>query len=93
MTLQHLTRRDRLSILTYNVQGLSSRKRRLRARAFLEGLHTKPDIICLQEHKLRSGRTARLLFEVWHNSHFIIAPASDGVNALRNDQVMAGRGL
>lgn len=46
------TSRDSLSILSYNMQGQSSQKHRLHARAFLEGLNTKPEILCIQEHKL-----------------------------------------
>lgn len=44
------------------------------------------------KNKLCSGRTTRLPYEVWHNSHFITMPTLDGVNALHNDSVIASKG-
>lgn len=64
----------------------------MRARLLLEGLHGVPDIICLQEHKLRAGRTDHIPKEVWRPAYWITAPAADGVHAQRNGRVEAGRG-
>lgn len=64
----------------------------MRARILLEGLQGSPDIICLQEHKLCAGRTDRIAKEVWRPAYWITAPAVDGIHALRNGQVEAGRG-
>lgn len=66
--------------------------RRLRVRLILEGLQVRPDVICLQEHKLRRGRTDRIQKEVWRPAHWITAPAAEGIHAFRNRNVMAGRG-
>lgn len=49
-------------------------------------------MLCIQEHKLRVGRLSRISQEVWPGSHWLCAPAADGVNALRNPEVTAGRG-
>lgn len=51
-----------------------------------------PDIICLQEHKLRLGRTDRIQKEVWRPAHWIMAPAADGAHANRNGRVESGKG-
>lgn len=44
-----------LLLFSYNVRGLASRTRRVRARILLESLHGKPDVLCLQEHELLEG--------------------------------------
>lgn len=41
---------------------------------------------------MRHGRANCLPYEVWHNTHFIIALAADGANAARNDKVDVGKG-
>lgn len=81
-----------VTILTYNVRGLANRHRRLRAKQFLGSLHHRPDILCLQEHKLRAGRLQRLEWEVWKGASWYVAPATDGRHAQRNDNVTAGLG-
>lgn len=81
-----------LRILSYNIRGLASRSRRVRTRILLENLHHQPDILCLQEHKLRQGRTDRIQREVWRSASWICAPAAEGVHASRNQQVIAGKG-
>lgn len=81
-----------LRLFSYNVRGLASRTRRVRARLILDGLQCAPDVTCLQEHKLRAGRTDRILKEVWKKAHWVFAPASEGVHARRNNLVEAGKG-
>lgn len=80
-----------LSVLSYNIRGLTSRERRMRTRLFIEGLRTRPDVVVLQEHKLWLGKTACIRKEVWAAVHWICAPAMEGAHSLRNDRVEAGR--
>lgn len=72
-----------LKILSFNVRGLASRLRRINARFLLRSL---------QEHKLREGRLSRISTEVWPNAHWRCAQAAEGVHALRNLGVAAGKG-
>lgn len=81
-----------LHILSYNVWGLASRTRRVKARVLLENLQQTPDILCLQEHKLLAGKSDGIKREVWRLAHWIHAPAHEGVHARHNGLVKAGRG-
>lgn len=81
-----------LSILTYNIRGLTSRARRVRTRLFIEGLRQRPDLVCLQEHKLRLGKTDCIRKEIWAAAHWVCAPAADGAHAFRNLNVESGKG-
>jgi exonuclease III len=54
-------------------------------------MRTAPDVLCIQEHKLRQG-SIDLLREVWTDGHFVTAPAKDGENARRNNRVKGGKG-
>lgn len=81
-----------LSTLSYNVRGLASRQRRVNAHLLLASVRARPDVICLQEHKLRAWRLHRIKKEVWPAAHWNCAPAAEGVHAARNPGVEAGRG-
>lgn len=81
-----------LSVLSFNVRGLTSQARRVRTRLLIESLRASPDIICLQEHKLRLGKTERIQQEVWAQAHWVCAPASEGIHSSRNANVEAGKG-
>lgn len=81
-----------LTILSYNVRGLNSRQKRLRTRLFLENLHQKPDLVCIQEHKLRGSGLSKLEHEVWPAASWHSAPAADGSHARRNHCVSGGQG-
>lgn len=82
----------KLKLLTYNMRGLATRQRRVKARILLESLQARPDVICIQEHKLRTGRLTRISHEVWAGAHWLCAPAAEGIHAIRNPDVEAGRG-
>lgn len=58
----------------------------------LRSLRARPDVICIQEHKLRAGRLSRISNEVWPHSHWHCAQAAEGVHAHRNPDVEAGKG-
>ncbi|CAM6098068.1 unnamed protein product [Calypogeia fissa] len=81
-----------IKLMTYNFQGLATRLRRLKAKNSLWGLPSLLDILCLQEHKLRQGKIDKLQFEIWPETHFIVAPALDGAHARRNGDVYSGKG-
>lgn len=81
-----------LTILSYNVRGLNSRGKRLRTKLFLESRHRSPDILCIQEHKLRAGSLSRLEFEIWNTASWTSSPAADGIHASRNQLVNGGLG-
>lgn len=81
-----------LKLLSYNTRGLASRHRRVSARLLLESLRAQPDVLCLQEHKLRDGRISRIASEVWTRARWLCAPAAEGLHAIRNPGVVAGRG-
>jgi hypothetical protein len=51
-----------------------------------------PDILCVQEHKLRLEGIPKLQRELWRTSHCIIAEAIDGQHAARNGTVLGGKG-
>lgn len=80
-----------IKMLTYNWRGLTTPEKCMRAQLFLSGLSTPVDIICGQEHKLRSHNT-HLLQSIWPTADFLVAPAIDGVCARRNNKVPAGCG-
>lgn len=42
-------------LFSYNVRGLASQTRRVCSRLILKGLQNIPNVICLQEYKLRGG--------------------------------------
>lgn len=79
-------------MMTYNMNSLASRQRRLQAREFIEGLHQLLDVLCIQEHHLHHNKTTKLSNEVWRATHFVTAPAEDGEPAARNARVTAGKG-
>jgi hypothetical protein len=82
-----------LSLLSYNLQGLTKPKSRTTLNSFLHAnLRRLPDVFAFQEHKLREGRTDCLQFNIWRAAHFIICPALDGVHARQNDRVLGGKG-
>lgn len=58
----------------------------------LQSLHTRPDVVCFQEHKLRRGKTNCIQMELWARAHWVCAPAEEGIHPLRNQTVEAGRG-
>lgn len=78
-----------MSIISYTIWGLASRARKVRMRLLLENLHLVPDVTCLQEHKLRRGRTDQIRGKVWSRTHLIIALAVEGAHSTRN-QVESG---
>jgi exonuclease III len=78
--------------MSYNLQGLTSRNRRVRFRTFLRDLDCIPDVLCIQEHKIRVSQLGILKKEIWNSALFISAPAADGVHAQRNDGVIGGKG-
>ncbi|CAM6094401.1 unnamed protein product [Calypogeia fissa] len=80
-----------LHLLSYNLQGLSSQEARDKTRLFVQNLHPRIDILCIQEHKLRDAHTAFLSRQIWPHVEFVVAPASDGVHARRNNVVLAGK--
>lgn len=62
------------------------------ARQLLASLRAQPDVICVQEHKLRPGRINRIQNEVYARARWLCAPAAEGTHAIRNPLVAAGRG-
>lgn len=89
---QLTTKMKTLYALSFNARGLASRQRRVAARHLLASLRARPDVLCLQEHKLRAGRLNKIPNEVWPRIHWLCAPAAEGLHARRNLGVEAGRG-
>lgn len=81
-----------ITILSYNVRGLTTRKKHLRTRLFLEHLHQSSDILCIQEHKLRASGYSHLEYKIWNTAAWTFAPAADGLHAQRNQNVNNGLG-
>lgn len=75
--------------MSYNFRGLTTSKERVKAHFFLKGLPKSIDILCGQEHKVRSNNT-RWLKGIWPEVDFVIA--HDGMHANRNGQVPTCKG-
>lgn len=71
--------------------GLTTPKERLKASFFLQGLPKPVDIVCGQEHKIRSPNIVGLN-GIWLEAEFICALADDGVHARCNQFVLARKG-
>lgn len=79
-------------MISYNVHGLAARDSRLRLKRFLADLHPPCQVLCIQEHKLRSGSENLLRMQIWNSVYFFTAPARDGVHAQQNDAIPTGAG-
>lgn len=79
------------STLSYNLQGLASREARDKARILVRGFTPKIDILCVQENKIREANATLLKAQVWNTVHLLIAPAKDGADAMRNENVLVGK--
>jgi hypothetical protein len=79
-----------LSIVSFNVRGLTLSRAQTRLQQYLSSLSF--NILFIQEHKLGQSDWTFLGKRIWRGGHFFVAPAEDGLNALRNDTVPSGRG-
>lgn len=61
-------------LLQHSQSGLSTSTSE-RPSPILESLWARPNIICLQEHKLRAGQISRISSEVWSGAYWLCAPA------------------
>lgn len=82
----------KLSLPSFNLQGLSTTEARNKASNFVRDFTPKTDILCVQQHKLCQANVQLLQAQIWREAHFLISPAVDGANAQRNDNVLAGKG-
>lgn len=82
----------KIPIVSYNVQGLAARNSRLRLKHFLQDLHPPCQVLCVQEHKIRSGSENLLRMEIWNAAKYFTAPDRDDAHAQRNPAVPAGSG-
>jgi endonuclease/exonuclease/phosphatase family metal-dependent hydrolase len=81
-----------LHLMSYNIQGLSGRAKRISVRTFLERFRPRVDVLCIQEHHLRMAETKAIKRKVCRDAEIIIAPATDGRRALNNPDVISGKG-
>jgi hypothetical protein len=78
------------SIVSFNVRGLTLSRAQTRLQQYLSSLFF--NILFIQKHKLRQSDWTFLGKRIWRGGQFFVAPAEDGLNALRNDNVTSGRG-
>jgi endonuclease/exonuclease/phosphatase family metal-dependent hydrolase len=76
----------KLSILSYNVQGLNDGDIILALRQYIQGLRPRPDIILLQEHKLRGLSPQQVGSRLWQQVHTWCVEALVGYNHGLDDQ-------
>jgi hypothetical protein len=79
-------------LMTFNVQGMSTRNKRVAVRTFLERFRPRIDAFFVQEHHLRAGEVKSIKQEVCRDAEVIVAPAFDGARALQNPSVTLGKG-
>ncbi|KAL3702077.1 hypothetical protein R1sor_020099 [Riccia sorocarpa] len=85
-------RQMKIILLTYNVCGITKRAARTKLKLALQDSQLIPDVLALQEHKIREHKVEFYLRNVWKRGSIVANPATDGRHALGNPQVSAGKG-
>ncbi|KAL3679112.1 hypothetical protein R1sor_022068 [Riccia sorocarpa] len=78
--------------IVHHARGLTRRVARTQLRIALQDLPQKIEILAIQEHKIRAHKLDFFLQNVWPTGKIFAEPASDGVHALQNPYVTAGKG-
>ncbi|KAL3699302.1 hypothetical protein R1sor_017324 [Riccia sorocarpa] len=82
----------KISLITYNVRGLTRRASRTRLKLALRDLQPSLDVLAIQEHKIREHKLEFYLKNVWSQATIVARAAADGIHTLHNPQVSAGKG-
>ncbi|KAL3680945.1 hypothetical protein R1sor_023901 [Riccia sorocarpa] len=82
----------RLVVVTYNIRGLCARVARTKLKNTIRNYRLAPDILAVQEHKLRDRNLDFLTSFIWSQATIFYLPAADGTHAERNPNVIGGIG-